>query len=215
MKISYNPLNHAQRLARHQIAKLREHNPAARVVDIGGAAAGWSSDICDLVVDITAQDSDTTLSMDICRVADWQKLLAIVEQHGQFDYAICTHTLEDVYNPYTALDLLPSVAREGIISMPSVGAEMHHVENPGYLGYIHHRYLFDEQDGKMLIAPKMGFLERYTQPFECTQYKKEIAYEWQGSIEYTILMNNFLGPDVPTVFNTFQNFLNNTREKFV
>ena len=183
MQVSYNQLNHAQTIARDRIEFLRKQIPNLRVIDIGGAAAGWSSDLCDLVVDITAEDSDRTMSADICKPAGWEKLQDYIKQHGQFHYAICTHTLEDVYNPYTALDLLPEIASEGIISMPSVGVEISHIENPGYLGYIHHRYLFDSQDGRMFIAPKMGFLERYTQPFECRIDAREIVYQWQGHIE--------------------------------
>ena len=97
--------------------------------------------------------------MDICKQDAWLSLLELVEREGKFDYAICTHTLEDVYSPVVALEMMPRIAKAGIISMPSLWAELNHVESTQWLGFMHHRWIFDfDKEGNMLLLPKLGFL---------------------------------------------------------
>ena len=121
-----------------------------KVVDIGGMVNGWTSNIIDLLVDKNTIDTNNSMQIDICIFEEWQKLLNYVKINGMFDYAICTHTLEDVYNPLITLDFLPKIAKAGVITMPSLRTELSKVESNNWLGYIHHRWMFDIIDGKML-----------------------------------------------------------------
>jgi hypothetical protein len=194
----------------HHIKALKSRTPGYRVIDVGGTmGGGWSAPIVDLVVDLNASESPTSISLDLCDRRSWGTILRYVELHGMFNYAICTHTLEDLYNPFTALDLLPQIAKGGVISMPSLRTELSRVESASWLGYIHHRWVFVEHNGEMLVIPKLSMLEKLVG--DAIQFKpevEEIVYEWSDSIPYKTFMNNYLGPDARTVVHKFSEIIN-------
>lgn len=205
MNISYGKQEDFRLQLLATLEQTKSENTAFRVIDVGGVAGGgWSSSVADMVVDINAEDTDTSLSIDICREQEWNKLLSIVATQGQYDYAICAHTLEDVYNPFTALDMLPRIAKAGVITMPCFKVELSRIENSDWLGYIHHRWIYDQEDGEMLVIPKVSFLEslvKDTVTPDPNQY--EIRYEWSETIPYQIFMNNYLGPHIYAVIDEY------------
>jgi hypothetical protein len=217
MEITYGSIEQSKQHVRNLITSARTANPNYRVIDIGGVAGGgWSNDLCDLIVDINADTtSQKALAVDICNPNDWLQLFAIVKQHGLFDYAICTHTLEDVYDPVLALQFLPKIAKAGIITMPSITTELSRPENPNWLGYIHHRWLFDQVDGELLIAPKLCFLESLvgdSVKFDPDRF--EIQYSWRDILPYRQFMNNYLGPNATTVVARYKELINMERRGF-
>jgi hypothetical protein len=189
------------------IKEEKEINPSYRVIDIGGVVNGWTKPFCDFVVDINSINSNSSLNIDICVESQWDVLFDIVKKQGKFDYCICTHTLEDLYNPFSALKFIPQIANKGIISMPDLRTELSRIENSGWLGYIHHRWLFDHTNDRMLVIPKLNFLESIVK--ESSQSTAtEIRYEWDKEIPFDIFMNNYLGPNVKTVINEYTNLIN-------
>jgi len=210
MEISYGTIDHSKQYIRGLITSARSINPDYRVIDIGGVAGQrWSNDLCDLVVDINAPTNDPkALAVDICNPRDWLKLFDLVKRDGLFDYAICTHTLEDVYDPILALEFLPKIARAGIITTPSLSTELSRPENPNWLGYIHHRWLFDQEQGTLLLAPKLSFLETFvknTVEFDLETF--EICYEWTKELPFKQFMDNYLGPNAKTVVEEYQQLI--------
>ena len=161
-----------------------------------------------MLVDINVESTANSISIDICKESDWRKLHDLVEQQGKFDYCICTHTLEDIYNPIVALDNMPKIAKSGIITMPCARTELSHIENSSWLGFIHHRWIYDIDGNTMLVIPKLNFLDSIvTSPFEPNL--TEIRYEWSETIPYKIFMNNYLGPNVNTVISKYQELIKN------
>lgn len=208
LKISYLRSGVSREKVLSEVTAIKKENPAYRVIDIGGDAIGWSAPIVDMVVDINSQPSDKTMKFDICKDSEWDQLLERVARDGLYDYAICTHTLEDVYNPFTALELLPKIARAGIITMPSVTTELSRIERESYLGFIHHRWIFDKEGDQMLVVPKLSMLETLVENnIKQDLDRDEICYEWNGSIEYCHFMNNFLGPNNYAVINEYTKFI--------
>jgi len=60
----------------------------------------------------------------------------------QFDFVICSHTLEDIRDPIHLCAEIIRVGKRGYIETPSRLAESTFgVENPRYAGYFHHRWL--------------------------------------------------------------------------
>lgn len=211
LTITYGPTKDNRERILQTLLQRKQDTPGYRVLDVGGiAGGGWSAPVADLVIDINAPNTDTSLSIDICNADAWAPLFEHVTQHGRFDYTICTHTLEDVYDPFVTLNNLPKVAKAGIITMPSMQTEVSHVESPHWIGYIHHRWLYDHADGRMLIAPKISALEALclgrNLPF--IKAREEIQYHWEDDIPYTMFMNNYLGPNVQTVVSEYVKLLN-------
>lgn len=206
INIRYGRTAHTHLRVLSNVRREKKLNPQYRVVDIGGVAGGsWTKDVADLTVDINSP----TLPIDICKREEWDVLLDDVQKNGLYDYAICTHTLEDIYNPFTTLDLLPLVAKAGIITMPSIRSELSRVESASWLGYIHHRWIFSQRDGMMLVIPKLSMLERLVgNSVQFDKEQEEVIYEWTGAIPYKIFMNNYLGPDAMTVINEFKSVIN-------
>ena len=195
---------------RQQIADLiwnHKQQGKFTVVDVGGAATGWSAPLVDHMIDLNC---DATLqhhmSFDICDVHAWNPMLQLVQHSGKFDYCICTHTLEDIHNPYVVLDLLPQIAHAGIISMPSIRCELSHVESNHWRGFVHHRYLFGESHGAMMIAPKLPVLEHVKWSHTC-DHVEEIRFEWHKQIPYHVFMNNYLGPNTSHVLHMYEQFI--------
>jgi hypothetical protein len=173
----------------------RQTNPNFRVIDVGGVAGGgsWTDGWVDMIVDLNAGgDSEKTIKADINSPQCWQRLKDHVALHGKFDYAICTHTLEDVYNPMLALEQFPSIAQAGIISTPSITTEMSRDREGNWLGYHHHRWIFDHEDGHLLIAGKLNFLEKlYDQGVSYVGRRYQINYDWQDELPVRALLDNY------------------------
>jgi hypothetical protein len=167
-------------------------NPDFSVVDVGGMGSSWSESVRDHVIDIQAEGEGAIVA-DICSWTQWEQLWEAREGRP-WDYAICTHTLEDLYDPFTALYWLPRIARQGIISMPSALAELSSVESPAYRGYMHHRWLWIPDQEGVCVVPKLGLFE-CIHPQEFREELAELRIEWAGSIEWHHFLDNYLpGP---------------------
>jgi hypothetical protein len=178
------------------------------VIDVGGAATGWTNQIADVFVDINRQDNNKLqFNFDICREKNWDPILDYVEKNGKFDFSICTHTLEDIYNPYLVLDMLPKISKQGYISTPSVLSEINNVESKNWIGYIHHRYLFGYKDNIIIIAPKLPVLEKLVNKKKPNTIHEEIRFMWEDTLHYKIFMDNYLGPNPATVLRNFEAFI--------
>ena len=111
------------------LARLESTLPAdARVLDVGG----WGKTLAraDAVVDLMPYetrglyghdgdgperfDAGSWHQLDIC---DATKPWPFAD--GEFDFAVCSHTLEDVRDPLRVCDELKRVARAGYIEVPS------------------------------------------------------------------------------------------------
>ncbi len=209
LNIRYGRTLHTRARILNDVGHIKQRTPGYSVIDVGGVfGGGWSAAIADMVIDINAVTSPSGVSIDVCDREAWNTMLEYVERHGRFDYAICTHTLEDLYNPFTTLELLPRIAKAGVITMPSIRTELTRIESAKWLGYIHHRWIFTERDGNMLVVPKLSMLEHLVgnSIFHDREYE-EIVYEWTDDIPYSNFMNNYLGPDAQTVILEFQELI--------
>lgn len=186
---------------------LQKSKKQFRVVDVGGQAVGWSLPVADAFVDINSTSTEKLqFVFDICKEKNWSSIIDYVEKNGKFDYCICTHTLEDIYDPYIVLDYLSKIAKSGIITMPSVKTETNYIESTSWCGFVHHRYLFGHKDQKMIIAPKLPIVEKLAFR-KSLSYVEEIRYEWENNIPYEVFMNNYLGPNTNNVLKNYEEFI--------
>ncbi len=127
----------------------------AKVVDVGGGAAPFPR--ADYVIDAMPYEKlgagsdgniheklgiepryseDRWIQTDLCDRRPWP----IADK--AFDFAICSHLLEDIRDPIWVCSELRRISKAGYIESPSrVVEQSKGVENPRHAGYYHHRWL--------------------------------------------------------------------------
>src|SRR5436309_5402895 len=102
--------------------------------------------------------------MDVCG----PRPLPFPDRH--FDFAVCSHTLEDVRDPLFLCAELIRVAKAGYIEVPSRAAESSRgCEHPAIAGYSHHRWLIDIDGSVVTFMMKYHLIQadwRYSLPQE-------------------------------------------------
>jgi hypothetical protein len=135
----------------------------------------------------------------------WNRLFEYVDKNGKFDFAVCSHTLEDITSPHQAILNLFKIANAGMIAVPSKYIETRKWENLGgvqYLGYNHHKWIYTVKNGVLYGYPKMGCIEghfvpgddfisrdKYRQMFGNEGYEgqTEMSFLWEGSFPLSIV----------------------------
>ena len=96
--------------------------------------------------------AETWVSRDICDREAWPF------RDGQFDFAVCSHTLEDVRDPLWVCSELQRVARAGYIEVPSrLEEQSWNVQGP-WVGWGHHHWLIDVEGDDIAFVFKPHIL---------------------------------------------------------
>lgn len=143
-------------------AKILERvGEADLVLDVGGGAkpfqrADWVIDLMPYAErgrygpppDPAAErfSAATWVQRDICDREDWPFA------NRQFDFSVCSHTLEDVRDPVWVCRELMRVSRAGYIEVPSrLEEQTYGIQGP-WAGWSHHRWLVDiEAEGLTFV----------------------------------------------------------------
>jgi hypothetical protein len=174
-----------------------------RVIDIGGAnsfADGYLDSVIDIRVPQASAPNIWTGDMNYPDF--WIPVLAHVEQHGKWDYAICSHTLEDITSPAFVCQMIEKIAHKGVIVEPSKHRELARFDpDYGKRGFWHHRFIFDITEGVFTAYPKVNWIEdaRFDHVHKCLPEKEELIVEWEGEIGLKLVNNDFL-------YDSFEHF---------
>jgi hypothetical protein len=179
---------------------LAETKALPRVLDVGGSAIrlNTATHVLDMVQPggcliapgIPGREVEF-VEHDICR-KPWPFA------DGYFDYAFCSHTLEDIRDPIGACEELMRVAARGYIEVPSRLREIFHTKpmmrlralfgRPLRVGFGHHRWFCErEGDGlaffaKTFTAVQPDFiLSRGELGRDLTPEESCIGLFWEGS----------------------------------
>lgn len=124
----------------------KKDNPGYKVIDVGGGANPWCDRLVDAYVDLNPLNtSKRQFNGDINTGAVWRGI-----GEREFDFSICTHTLEDIRNPGFVIENLIRVSKAGFIAMPNKHTEMSNIESVYWVGYCHHRWIFTISGGGVL-----------------------------------------------------------------
>jgi len=175
----------------------------ARVVDVGGGAApfaradhvidalpfdraGEGSDGHSGVVGASRIDASTWTQVDLCARKPWPF------ENNSFDFAVCSHVLEDVRDPVWVCSELSRIARAGYIETPSRIVEQSlGVESPAYAGYCHHRWLVSRRGSTLEFRHKPHMLHAVDEAIVaalpptrkvCSRYAT-VHLRWEGAID--------------------------------
>lgn len=175
-----------------------------RILDIGGSSKQRQGVVVDTLVDLHRPENDAYwpsklqakhfVKVDICR-----EKLPFADK--EFDFCFCTHTLEDLYNPFLVIDEMSRVAKRGLIITPSRGADMvfSHFDLTDWRtgprrvpGQAHHKWFFENKSGTMVITPK-NYPLLYTPEFHVAGWtgEPEFVYFWDGAIKYRVFDSIF------------------------
>jgi hypothetical protein len=199
---------------RAEVIAYLEANQPKRVLDIGYSAVPWSSKFVTHYIDIrSANDfSKTAFIGDINFPEVWAAIEKDVLENGLFDYCICSHTLEDIINPVYAASMINKYSKAGFIAVPSKFIEMKQIEG-AYRGYIHHRYIYNFENGKLVGYPKLNFMENDHRfdyiADQLTFENSELQLFWSDNFELRIINDNYMGPSKSAVLNYYNNLLIN------
>ena len=179
---------------------LEELDDSETVLDVGGwalplARADWVLDLMPyetrgrLARESAAGDerftADTWVTRDICDRAPWPF------EDGRFDFVVCSQTLEDVRDPIWVCAELQRVGRAGYVEVPSRLVEQSWWVQGPWIGYGHHRWLIDVQDGGIEFVSKphsitgiegAGFPNGYAQALP--EEDRNHALWWEGSFAF-------------------------------
>lgn len=194
---------------RSEIINYIQQKKYTAVVDVGGSVGGWSKDVVQCIVDIQPASFDSSVKIFKCNITvdeEWEEVEKYVEEHGKFDFSICTHTLEDINNPLLVCQKLEKISNAGYIAVPSKYRELSYIESPTYRGHIHHRWIFDFVDGVFTGFPKLSFLERDPRSDTVASTDdtiKDLHFIWEDSIDLRIINGDYMGPSIQHVLGYY------------
>jgi hypothetical protein len=106
----------------------------------------------------------------------------------QIDFAICSHTLEDLRDPLWVCSELIRIAKAGYIEVPSRLEEQSWGVNGPFAGWSHHRWLIDVSDGRIDFVSKLHALHSREDWYFPTAFWERLGEEeriqslwWEGS----------------------------------
>jgi len=159
------------------------------LLDVGGWAAPLAR--ADWVIDLMPYETrglygqatgerfsaDTWVQHDVC--TPWPFA------DGQFDFAVCSHTLEDIRDPVFACRELQRVAKAGYVEVPSRVEEHMAGMNGPWAGWAHHHWVCDVDP----FAPGIEFVfkSHAITPIPHAELPLERRVQWfwwEGSFAY-------------------------------
>jgi hypothetical protein len=182
------------------------------LLDIGASHNPFNREYLTHTFDImdTPMDGIHQFIGNMNRYQDWQPLLDYVAEYGKFTFCNCTHTLEDLANPMLALEMMPLIAEQGFIAVPSKYNELQKREGP-FRGTMHHRWIFNNENGRLIAYPKVPIVDAMTfHPHEIDierMAELELRMFWIIDIDFAIVNNDYLGPTAEAIYNIYRNLL--------
>jgi Methyltransferase domain len=179
---------------------LRRLPDDARVLDVGGGANPFPR--ADWVIDLLAYNERslygatpdpeserfspaTWIQRDICAREPWP-----FADH-EFDFVVCSHTLEDVRDPIHVCDELIRVSPAGYIEVPSRLEEQSYGFQGPWVGWAHHRWLIDLEEDELTFVFKHHVLcgrasDRFPTEFHAalTAEQRVLRLFWEGRFAY-------------------------------
>ena len=97
--------------------------------------------------------AETWICRDMCDHTPWPFA------DKQFDYCVCSHTLEDIRDPLWVCREMIRVAKAGYIEVPSMAFELSRGRESGVpVGLSHHKWIVDVKRSTITFIPKLHFV---------------------------------------------------------
>jgi hypothetical protein len=102
------------------LSELKSNKPNFTLIDVGASANPWTRGFVTHIVDIESGPLPAKyFTGNISDYEVWNQVLEYIKQHGKFDFANCTHTLEDISAAKLVCAMLSKIANQGFVAVPS------------------------------------------------------------------------------------------------
>jgi hypothetical protein len=178
---------------------LREVADDALVLDVGGWGRPFPR--ADWVIDMQDYETrglygsepggeerfgpDTWVQRDICDAEPWPF------EDGQFDFVVCSHTLEDVRDPVRVCAEIARVGRAGYVETPSRLEEQSYGFQGPWVGWGHHHWLVEIDGDRVDFVFKHHVMHGRESDHFPDGFQKTLSPEervttlwWEGSFEF-------------------------------
>ncbi len=133
---------------------------------------------------------DTWIQRDMCDRAPWPF------SDKQFDFVVCSHTLEDVRDPLWVCTEMIRVGKRGYIEVPSRAYESClGIERPNQAGLSHHRWLIDIRGDEISFLHKSHMIHSHWRFALPRAYGRALSRErsvqwlwWEGEFTFREVM---------------------------
>jgi len=170
-------------------------------IDVGASLRYWSYPECKIIADAyPVEYKDIThFNINIEDTSHWSKIYDYIKINGKFDFSICSHTMEDVFNPIELASHLCNISKQGYVAIPSKFNEFKKLYNNKYRGNGHHKQFFDIVDDNLIIFPKFSWIETDDRSNKILEnyIADELVFFWKDSIPIEIFGKGipFIGDD--------------------
>lgn len=195
------------------LKQLKNEKSDFTLIDVGAAANPWTMEYVTHIVDIQGGNLPAKYFQgNISDYSVWETILDYVEKNGKFDFASCTHTLEDISSAKMVCNMISRIAKRGFVAIPSKFAELSNLESSNWLGYIHHRWVYDSKDGKFIGYPKQSFLENFQKFKDWSRNnpregREELQFFWKDDFTLDVVNNDLLGPTINAVIGYYDELI--------
>jgi len=194
------------------VKNLKDSRDNFTLIDIGASHNPFDRQYLTHTFDImdTPLDGVQHFVGNMNRYQDWAEILEYVKVHGKFTFANCTHTLEDLANPMLVLEMLPKIAEQGFIAVPSKYNELQRREG-SFRGTMHHRWIWNIEQNNLIAYPKIPIVDTmtfYPHEIEIEKYAEtELRMLWIENIDFAIVNNDYLGPTAEAIIEIYKKLL--------
>ena len=188
-------------IVRDQIIQKCKANHYESIIDVGGSLGFWcreiSTDYADLIPPVAEERHKPYSIVDIANPLTWDGILEYVDNHGKFEYAICTQTLEHTTNIRCAIQFLTRIAKQGFVGIPNKFVELSFDvafgdEGPRrcnlsgkFRGFLPHRWIFTIKEGRLWAFPKLPFINVMRLSWVYNRFhSEELSFEWSDDIPF-------------------------------
>ncbi len=109
----------------------------------------------------------------------------------EFDFVVCSHTLEDIRDPIGVCAEIVRVGKAGYVEVPSRLEEQSWGVAGPFVGWSHHRWLIDRPDGRLEFMHKPGALQALGEAqipadayAKLTPEQRVISFFWEGTFDF-------------------------------
>lgn len=160
-----------------------------KVLDVGGGVRNKAGIPIDTLFDLSDESAKKNtnkieiIKKDFCTKDGWDTI-----EDDHFDYCICTHTLEDVRDPYFVIQQIIRTSKEGYIAVPHKYRELNFSTSKSVLGYAHHRWIFGMENGVLNIISKSNILDYLIKTKKISAPHNSKKYFFRNVIRYLLFL---------------------------